>query len=101
MSEQQHNPGPVQMQIQLVPELQAAPYHKADVFQACRIDHTFALSCYQMDYQALAILNLKPDGSSPSGPSPARLVSRIAMDEESFRRLRDEVNRIAELVGLK
>jgi hypothetical protein len=93
----------VGIQIRLVPE-PPIPYAKADAFQVCRLDQTFALSCYQIDYQIVASWAQTQDASTPGvvdNIPPARLVARVVMDEQGFRRIRDELNRIFELSGLK
>jgi hypothetical protein len=91
-------PVEIAMQVRLTPEPPLLPYQRADFFQACRIDSTFAVSCFQMDYQAVAVWSMATP--EPSELPMARLVARLAMDEQSFRRLRDELNRIFEKSGM-
>lgn len=96
-----------QIPITLVPEPRAMAYAKADAFQACRIDLAYALSCYQLDYQAVASwaqAHIEGTSAPKSGPVPppptANLVARLVLDERAFTRLREELNRIAELAGV-
>ncbi|TGK36257.1 hypothetical protein [Leptospira andrefontaineae] len=70
-------------------------YDRADFAKVCRISEIFALSFYQMDYQALANHAL---GVSDLDPSKEGLmvVSKIAMDRNGFLQLKKEIDEIYE-----
>jgi hypothetical protein len=95
MAEKQKQKGPTEARVQLVID-HPIPYAKVDAFQACRLNEAFALSAFQFDYQAVAT------GLSKAGTSaealPARLVARLVMDRDAFKRLRDEVTKILDKV---
>jgi hypothetical protein len=91
-------PEEVEMQVRLVPN-PAIPYTKADVFQACRLSDAYAVNCFQFDYQTIAAWSkMEP---KPADLPSAHVVTKLVMDAEGFKRLRDELNRISEITGLK
>lgn len=92
---------PYKIPFRLVEE-RTLPYTRVDIFQVSRLDRTFAVTGFQIHYQQVATTMAQlPPGTGPSEPLPAHLVTRLVMDEEGFRRLRDEVNQIFDKAGLK
>lgn len=71
------------------------PYTKVDVQKATRINNNFAISFYQLDYQALAfsvtgISNIKPDTIKPMP------VAKVVMDYPVFKQFLKELNDLSE-----
>ena len=67
------------------------PYQKVDVVKLCRIGSNYAISFYQLDYNALAnALSV----NSKIKPEQTKLMSgaKIVMDAATFQILRNEVN---------
>jgi len=72
-------------------------YEKADICKAGRLGASYAISFYQIDYQALAN---SLSGSSSLKPENSKLipVAKIVLDQEAFLRLRTEINTLHDLV---
>lgn len=72
-------------------------YEKADMVKAGRIGGNFAISFFQMDYQAL--VNALT-GTSSINPADTKLlpVAKVVLDADGFNRLRNEVNTLWENV---
>jgi hypothetical protein len=73
------------------------PYTKIDISKAVRLGDNFAVSFYQIDYQAIAnVLN----GQSKHSLDDIKLmpIVKVVMNKEMFNQLRDEVNTLYDLV---
>jgi hypothetical protein len=69
------------------------PYTKVDMAKVCRLNKTFAISFYQVDYQALA--NFLMHISSVTEDQIKEIpVSKVAMDLETFENLLNQMNEI-------
>jgi hypothetical protein len=84
------------------------PYAKADIVAACKLGQSFAVSFYQFDYQSVISTHLaleaipdRPKDAKPLIPTKPIPIAKIVLDEEGFKRLLTEVNRIADKVGLR
>jgi hypothetical protein len=96
-------PPPVQVEIK-IPASDKHPYVKADFFQVANVGTDYAISCFQLDYQALALAQEE----RKSRPDDQRMltveavgVARLVLDVEAFKRLRDELNGIYDKVTPK
>jgi len=65
------------------------PYAKADFTKLCRINKSFALSFYQMDYQAL-VNALTGQSDEKPGTQQLLPVSKVVFDEDAFRQFKAE-----------
>jgi len=81
----------VEIQFENVGSNDKLSYIKADLFKAGRIGGSFALSCYQMDYQSL-INELTTAKGNSIKETPLLPVSKLVMDYEGFMKLRHEIN---------
>jgi glutaredoxin-related protein len=73
------------------------PYTKIDITKVCRLNENFAISFYQMDYQALAyFLN---DQSSMKNQEDIQVIPvlKSVMNLQSFLQLRNDINEIYNL----
>lgn len=81
-------------------------YTKSDFAVGCKLGEAYAFSFYQFDYQS--IVNSATTMAATSGVSvtPLRVttkpipVAKVVMDQEGFRKLLSEVNKIARKVGI-
>lgn len=73
-------------------------YEKADVFKTCRIDDNFAISFYQLDYQA--VVNAL-SGTSSLKPEETKLIpiSKVVMNFSVFKKLIEELQVLQKKVG--
>ncbi len=71
------------------------PYIKTDVSKACRVGDNFAISFYQMDYQALAYV-VTNQSSLKQEEIKLMPVAKVVMNYEMFIQLRNEINVIFE-----
>jgi len=72
-------------------------YHKADIIKSCVLGSNFALSFYQVDYQAIANA---AEGASSLSPQDTKLIpiSKVVMDLASLDILIDELGRLKEKI---
>lgn len=65
-------------------------YHKADAIKMCRLGSNYALSFYQIDYNAIVNAITK---RSKIEPNDTKLipVGKIVMDEKGFLALKEEI----------
>jgi hypothetical protein len=94
-----------ELAIQLIPD-PSKPYARADYFQVAAVNNSnFALSGYQLDYQAAALGLLKPPGGGSTETNQslvlAMQVFRAVTDRDGFVRLRDQINEIAKSLGIE
>jgi len=73
------------------------PYTKVDVFKAIRLNDNFAISCYQLDYQALAY-SISNMGKNPPEDIKPMPVAKIVMDYVVFKQLIKELNDLSEKI---
>jgi len=85
-----------QVQFAKVGENDQMPYVKIDISKSCRVGGNFAISFYQIDYQALA-LALNNQSSLKPGENMLIPVSKIVMDFTVFNQLREELNKLHEM----
>lgn len=73
-------------------------YTKADFCKICRLNESFSVAFYQMDYSAIANAIT---GKSTLKPSDTKLmpVSKIVFDRRGFNQFLTEVARFAKMVG--
>jgi hypothetical protein len=71
------------------------PYSKVDLSKAIRLNDNIAISCYQFDYQAVAIA-MSPAGTIPIEEIKPMPVAKIVMDYGAFKQLLKELNSLNE-----
>lgn len=71
------------------------PYTKVDVLKATRLNNNFAISFYQLDYQALAFSLTDLSKIPPEDIKPMP-VAKIVMDYSLFKQLIKELNDLNE-----
>ncbi len=74
------------------------PYQKADITKACRVSESFAISFYQLDYQAIANAFTNA-GSTQLSASHLLPITKIVMDKSAFYKLKAEIDEIASKVS--
>jgi hypothetical protein len=101
MSEDLKKPVPGEQFSLAIPNVGAndqVPYTKADLVKACRISGNFALSFYQLDYQALANA-FAPGGKQIAAdqvhPMP---VAKIVLDQDGFKALVNEIHSLQRVI---
>jgi hypothetical protein len=71
------------------------PYTKIDVLKATRLNNNFAVSFYQLDYQALAFALTGESKINPEEISPIP-VAKVVMDYPAFQQLVKELTTLKE-----
>lgn len=82
------------------------PYAKADIIKVCRISDNFAVSFYQLDYQAMAMNLANPDLvtsglKKPLDNNALISVGKIVMDLQAFQQFYGELTQIKETLELE
>lgn len=68
-------------------------YAKADIAKACRIGNSYAVSFYQLDYNAIANAATNRASVDDIRPIP---VAKIVMDEGGFKQFLNELTSLVE-----
>ncbi len=71
------------------------PYTKIDLLKVARVNNNFAMSFYQLDYQALAVSLSGASKISPESIKPMP-VAKLVMDYPVFQQLLKELNGLNE-----
>ena len=75
------------------------PYSKAEISKVCRISENFALSFYQIDYQAMALKMSAPNLLNQNSESNHLIpVGKIVLDRAAFMQFYAEITEIKNAV---
>ncbi len=82
------------------------PYSKADIVKVSRVSDNFAISFYQIDYQAMAVNLNMPAPAVEAGKATTKdatsfliPVGKIVLDKSGFDQLNSEIEQIKKLMA--